>query len=88
MAQDAAPIRSNRDAIRWGLLVAAVAVTGFRLPKTVHDFGQWRSALRIDPSAADLYRMEWIVDVVGIAVILCVGLGVFFLLRSSATQRQ
>jgi hypothetical protein len=86
MAQDAAPIRSNRDAIRWGLLVAAVAVTGFRLPKTLHDFSQWRSALRIDPSAADLYRMELTVDIVGIAVILGVSIGVFYLLKPK--QRQ
>ena len=88
MAQGATPIRSNRDAIRWGLLVAAVAVTGFRLPKTLHDFQSWRSALRIDPSAAELYRVELTVDVVGIAVILCVGLGVFFLLQSRAKPRQ
>ena len=88
MQGDTAPVRSNRDAIRWGLLVAAVAVTGYRLPKMVHDFRLWRSALPIDPSAAELYRVELLVDVVGVAVILCVGLGVFYLFRSPAKDRQ
>ena len=88
MAAESAPIRSNRDAIRWGLLIASVAVSGYRLPKLVHDFRDWRSALRIDPSAAELYRVELMVDVIGIAVVLCVGLGVFYLMRSAAKDRR
>jgi len=54
----------------------------------VHDFRLWRSALPIDPSAAELYRVELMVDAVGVAVILCLGLGVFFLLRPPAKDRQ
>jgi hypothetical protein len=82
------PTGSNRDAVRWGLLVAAVAVTGYRLPKAFRDFREWRLALHEDPSAADLYWTNFMVDVVGAAVILCVGLGLFYLLRSSATHRR
>jgi hypothetical protein len=88
MPQEGALVQSNREAIRWGLLVAAVAVTGYRLPKVVHDFRLWRAAMPIDPSAAELYRVELTVDLVGVAVILCVGLAVFYLLRSPAKNRQ
>jgi hypothetical protein len=88
MALSDTPSRSYRDAIRWGLLIAAVAVTGFRLPRAYHDFREWRTALPIDPSAADLYRVNLMVDVIGIAVVLCVGLGAFYLLRSPAKDRR
>ena len=88
MAQSETPVRSYRDAIRWGLLIASVAVTGFRLPQVFRTFREWRGALPIDPSAADLYRTELLVSIIGIAVVLCVGLGAFYLLRSPARDRR
>jgi hypothetical protein len=88
MPDSEAPNRSYRDAIRWGLLIAAVAVAGFRLPRAYGDFRRWRDALPIDPSAADLYRLNFEVDVVGIAIVLCVGFGLFYLLRSPAKERR
>jgi hypothetical protein len=88
MAPTETPASRNRDAVRWGLLVAGVAVVGYRLPKTFHDVREWRFALRTDPSTADLYWTSLMVDVVGIAVIVSVGLGVFYLLRSPAKNRQ
>jgi hypothetical protein len=81
-------VSSYRDAIRWGLLIAAVAVTGYRLPKAFGDFREWRFASQVDPSAAAFYRMEFWVDIIGIAVVLCVGVGVFYLLRSPARDRR
>jgi len=72
---------SIRDAVRWGLLLAAVAVSGYRLPATIRNFQQWRAALPIDPSAADLYKTNFTVNAVGIVIILCVAVGVFYLLR-------
>ena len=47
---------STRDAVRWGLLLAAVAVSGYRLPGMFRSFQQWRGAMPIDPSAAELYK--------------------------------
>ena len=50
---------SMRDGMRWGLLLAAVAVSGYRPQAGVTFrivFRQWREALPVDPSAADLYR--------------------------------
>ena len=88
MAPTAMAAHSYRDAIRWGLLIAAVAVTGFRLPIMFRDFRLWRGAVPIDPSAADLYPVGLMVDVVGIAVILFVGVGAFYLLRSPAKDRR
>jgi len=88
MAQTGTPANSFRDAIRWGMLIAAVAVTGYRLPRAFGDFQRWRSALQTDPSAADFHQLSFRVDLVGIAIVLCVGLGAFYLLRSSAKKRR
>ena len=72
---------SIRDGVRWGLLLAAVAVSGYRLPRVGRNFQAWRAALAVDPSAADLYRTSFMIEAIGIAVVLAVGVGLFFLLR-------
>ena len=73
--------RSTRDAIRWGLVLAAVAVAGFRLPRTYGAFRDWQGVRLSDPSAAGSYRLNFTANVVGIAIILVLALGVFYLLR-------
>ena len=77
---------STRDAVRWGLLLAAVAVSGYRLPATIRNLHEWRAALPVDPSAADLYRTTFTVDTVGIVIILAVAAGVFYFLRPRAAK--
>ena len=72
---------SRRDAVRWGLLLAAVAVSGYRLPGTFRNFQAWRAASPIDPSAADLYKTNFSVNAMGIAIILVVAAAVFYFLR-------
>src|SRR5258707_1925832 len=72
---------STRDAVRWGLLLAAMAVSGYRLPPTVRNFQGWRAALPLDPSAADLYKAIFTVNAVGIVIILIVAVGGFYLFR-------
>ena len=73
---------SYRDSIRWGLLLAAVAVTGYRLHRTVRDFREWRSSIgSVSPSLVDAYRTIFLVDVIGIAVLLAIGAALFYLLR-------
>jgi hypothetical protein len=76
--------KSARDAIRWGLLLAAVAAAGFRLPRVVRDLRAWHEVRLSDPSAADFHKTSLEVSVIGIAVILCVGIAVFYLLRRRA----
>jgi hypothetical protein len=78
---------STRDAVRWGLLLAAVAVSGYRLPGTFRDFQAWRAALPIDPSAAELYKTDFSVNAVGIAIILVVAAGVFYFLRPRVAKQ-
>lgn len=73
--------RSTRDAVRWGLLLSALAVTGFRLPRTYGAFRDWRGVRLANPAAAELYRINFTANLVGIAIILVVALGVFYLLR-------
>jgi len=77
---------SVRDGVRWGLLLAAVAVSGYRLPRVLRNFQEWRAALAVDRSAADLYRTTFLVEAIGIAVVLVVGVGVFYLLRPRTTK--
>ena len=79
--------RSVRDAIRWGLLLAAVAVSGFRLPSTYRAFRDWREVRFSDPSAAELYRLNLTANTVGIAIVLAVAFGVFYLLRPRTPKR-
>jgi hypothetical protein len=77
---------STRDGVRWGLLLAAVAVSGYRLPRVLRNFQEWRAALAVDRSAADLYRTTFLVEAIGIAVVLVLGVAVFYLLRPRTTK--
>jgi hypothetical protein len=72
---------SIRDGVRWGLLLAAVAVSGYRLPRVARNFQAWRATLPADPSAAQLYRTSFMIEGIGIAIVLAVGVGLFYLLR-------
>lgn len=78
---------SKRDAVRWGLLLAAVAVSGYRLPATFRNFQEWRTALPVDASAADVYKTNFTVNAVGIAVILVVAVAAFYLVRPRASKQ-
>ena len=77
---------STRDAVRWGLLLAAVAVSGYRLPAAIRNFLEWRAALPVDPAATDLYKTAFTVNAVGIVIILAVAAGVFYFLRPRAAK--
>ena len=73
---------SIRNAIRWGLLLAATATIGFRLPRLAHYFGNWREAWRLgDSSGAEGWRTFLLVDSIGLLIVLAIGLAVFFSLR-------
>jgi hypothetical protein len=78
---------SQRDALRWGLLLAAVAVSGYRAVDAFRQFRNWRSTLPLDPSAADLYRLNFEVDATGIVVVMAIGLVALYLLRPSSKDR-
>jgi hypothetical protein len=91
MTQDDTPLSagsSYRDAIRWGLLLAAAVVSGWRSFGAFREFRNWRSAMPNDPSAADLYRLNFEIDAIGIAVVMAIGLGAFYLLRPSPRDRR
>ena len=77
---------STRDAVRWGLLLAAVAVSGYRLPRVFRNLQEWRAALPVDAAAADLYRTTFMAEAVGVAVVVGVGVGIFYLLRPRTTK--
>jgi len=73
---------SIRNAIRWGLLLAATATIGFRLPRLAHYFRNWREALRLgDSSGAQGWRTFLLADSIGLLIVLAVALAVFFVLR-------
>jgi hypothetical protein len=73
---------SIRSAIRWGLLLAAVATFGFRLPRLVHELRAWREALRLgDGSGAESWRTFLVADSLGLLIVLAIGWVIFFVLR-------
>ncbi len=73
---------SVRNAIRWGLLLAAVGTAGFRLPRLVSEFRAWREALGFgDPSAAEGLHTVLEVDVISVLIVVGIALGAFYLLR-------
>ena len=73
---------SIRNAIRWGLLLAATATVGFRLPRMAHYFRNWREALRLgDSSGAEGWRIFWYVEAIGLFIVMAIGLAVFLVLR-------
>jgi hypothetical protein len=73
---------SIRNAIRWGLLLAATATIGYRLPRLAHSFQNWREALRRgDSSGAEGSGTFLLVDSIGLFIVLAIGLAVFFVLR-------
>ena len=73
---------STRNAIGWGLLLASIGTVGFRVPRLVNEFRYWREALRLaDPSGAEGWRTHLLVDGVGAAVVLVIGVGVYWALR-------
>jgi hypothetical protein len=71
----------GRDAVRWGLLLASVAVAGFRLPRAYRDLQAWRELRLTDSSTAGMYLTNFEVSIIGVAIILLIGVGTFFLLR-------
>jgi len=87
--QDKTDAGSIRNAIRWGLLLAATATIGFRLPRLVHYFQEWREAVRIsDTSAAEGWRTYLSVDAIGLLIVLAIGLVAFYALRPRAKSDQ
>jgi uncharacterized membrane protein YedE/YeeE len=73
---------SFRNAIRWGLLLAAIGTTGFRVPRLIGEFHAWRKALEMgDSSGAEGWRTHLLVDGIAAGVVLVIGIGVFWALR-------
>jgi len=74
---------SIRSAIRWGLVLAAVATLGFRLPRLAHELRAWREAVRLgDDSGAASWRTFLVADSIGLLIVLAFGLVIFFVLRA------
>jgi hypothetical protein len=73
---------SIRSAIRWGLVLAAVATFGFRLPRVAHEFRAWREAVRLgDRAGTESWRTFLAADAIGLLIVLAFGLVIFSVLR-------
>jgi len=73
---------SIRNAVRWGLLLAAVGTIGFRIPRLISEFRQWRDALGAgDALNADTWHTVLKVDLLAGLVVLTIGVAAYFLLR-------
>jgi hypothetical protein len=81
-AEDSAEAASVPNAIRWGLLLAAVGTAGFRMARLVNEFKAWREALGLGHSSdVEGWHTVLMVDLIGVLVVLAIGIGVFFVLR-------
>jgi uncharacterized membrane protein YbhN (UPF0104 family) len=81
-AESKADTGALRRAVRWGLVLAAVATFGFRLPRLVHEFRAWREALRLhDGSGAESWRTFLVADSIGLFIVLAFGVMIYFVLR-------
>ena len=88
-AQDNADAGSIRNAIRWGLLLAAIATATFRLPRLVNEFRAWRGALVLgDPAAAEGWHRVLNVELIGVLVVLAIGIAAFYVLRPKVKAAQ
>jgi hypothetical protein len=84
-AEDSAGAASVRNAIRWGLLLAAVGTAGFRMPRLVNEWKAWREAQGLGPSSdVEGWHTVLVVDLLGVLVVLAIGIAVFFVLRPKA----
>jgi hypothetical protein len=73
---------SMRNAVRWGLLLAAIGTVGFRLPSLVNSFRQWRGALQLgNASTAEAWRTQLLVGSIASVVVLAIGIAVFYAIR-------
>jgi len=73
---------SVRNAIRWGLFLAAVGTIGFRLPRLFGELRQWREALRTeDALGAENWHTILKVDALASLIVLALGVAVFYFLR-------
>ena len=73
---------SIRSAIRWGLVLAAVATIGFRLPRLMQEFRAWREAVGLsDASGVVKWRTFFVADSIGLLLVLAFGVMIYFVLR-------
>lgn len=73
---------SVRNAIRWGLFLAAIGTVGFRIPRLYGEFRQWREALRFgDGSSAEGWHTVLKVDLTASLVVLVLGVAAYYVLR-------
>ncbi|HKW57460.1 MAG TPA: hypothetical protein VJN42_08890 [Candidatus Acidoferrum sp.] len=81
----AADAGSAKNAVRWGLLLAAVGTVGFRLPRLVSEFRQWREALGLgEETTANGWHTVLTVDLVASLLVLVLALAAFYFLRPRA----
>ena len=89
MERNNAEAGSIRNAIRWGLLLAAVGTAGFRLPRLVNEFRVWRNALGLgDSTSAESWHAVLEVDLIGALIVLAIGVSVFYALRPKAKSAK
>ena len=79
---------SIRSVVRWGLVLAAVATFGFRLPRLAQELRAWREAVRLgDASGAANWRTFFVADSIGLLIVLAFGVMIYFVLRPRGKSR-
>ena len=73
-----------RNLARYGLVLFGGFLAGSRLVDAAHAWHEWHRWSAADPSAADLYRTNFWIDVVVVALILGIASLIYRLLRPSS----
>jgi hypothetical protein len=80
---------SVKNAIRWGLLLAAIGTVGFRLPRLVSEFRQWREALGAgDAITTESWHTVLKVDLAASLIVLALAVAAFYLLGPRAKAAE
>jgi hypothetical protein len=77
-----------RALIRYAVGLAAGVLAGGRLVEAAHAWREWHELATTDPSAADLYRTDFWVELTIATLIVGVGALAYWLLRPVAAAGE
>lgn len=74
-------MQSFRNILRWIFLLLALVFVVWTAPQMIHNLREWRAAEPGDPVAAEFWRSVFYMDLEQTAIVLGMGLLIWFGLR-------
>jgi len=76
-----------RNLFRVLAVIGALAFTIYQAGTAKRDYQEWQTAMKIDRSAADLYRLNFEIDCAEILIAWGFAGGLIYVLRPKATSK-